>query len=100
MFGTALFDDAYGLGYLPLLTGANVQPVAVKGVRHKGVGELVALEHLKANRYAVTYNIDGCSWLYEGFFDETALTMVLENVICGAGQIANGVLESSYYDKA
>ena len=99
LFCTALFDDAYGLGYLPLAEGAQVQPVAVKGVRHSGVGELVALEHLKANRYTVTYNIDGCSWLYEGIFDEAALIMTLETVICGAGQIANGVLESRYYDK-
>lgn len=100
LFATALFDDAYGLGYLPLAGKADVRPVTIRGVHHHGVGELVSFEHLDGDRYAVGYNIDGVSWLYEGEFDERSLTMTLDHVICGQGAIANGVLESSYYDKA
>ncbi len=99
LFATALFDDAYGLGYLPLAASGAVKPVTIVGKQHRGTGELAGLDHLKDKRYAVSYNIDGCSWLYEGAFDEAALTMTLDRVICGAGKAANGVLESSFYDK-
>ena len=99
LFATALFDDAYGLGYLPLQEDAEVKPVKISGVRHHGAGELAAFDHLKDNHYVLTYNIDGCSWVYEGVFNETALTMALERVICGDGDIANGVLEAHSYDK-
>jgi dipeptidyl aminopeptidase/acylaminoacyl peptidase len=97
---TSLFADTYGLGYLSLGAGSEVKEVRIVGAQHSGVGELTGLDHLHDNRYEVAYNIDGCSWLYEGVFDEARLEMTLDRVICGAGQIANGVLESSYYDKA
>ena len=100
LFTTALFDDAYGLGYFALDDPQAMQPVRVTGTKHKGSGELVGLDHLKGNRYALKYNIDGCSWLYEGTFDESALKMRLDAVICGRGDTANGVLESARYDKA
>jgi pimeloyl-ACP methyl ester carboxylesterase len=100
LFITALFSDAYGLGYFTLDNPGDVKPVRVTGLKHKGAGELVGLEHLKGNRYAVKYNIDGCSWLYEGAFDERALKMTLDAVICGRGETVGGVLESSHYDKA
>ena len=44
------------------------------------------------------YNIDGASWLYEGAFDEAALTMSLERVICGEGRLEGGVMQSARYD--
>lgn len=97
---TALFEDTYGLGYLDLNGPADIQHVAVTGQRHTGVGEFTGLDHLKDNRYRLTYNIDGCSWLYEGEFDVATLTMTLRHALCGAGEIANGVLESTHYDKA
>ncbi len=97
---TSLFSDTYGLGYLRLTPPGAVKEVTVVGGAHSGVGELTGLDHLRDNRYEVSYNIDGCSWLYEGAFDEARLEMKLDRVISGAGQIASGVLESSYYDKA
>jgi len=100
VFGTALFEDTYGLGYLSFANPADVKRVATTGQVHRGVGELTGLDQLKDNRYQVSYNIDGCAWLYEGEFDEAKLEMKLTHVICGAGEIANGVLESSHYDKA
>jgi len=99
---TALFDDAYGLGYIDLTHGAPaaVLPVTVTGRKHKGVGEFVGLDHLRGNRFTLTYNIDGVSWLYEGEFDAAARTMTLLFVLAGKGAIANGVLESAAYDEA
>ncbi len=69
---TALFDDAYGLGYLPLDGPRQLEPVAISGAIHQGSGELVGLHHLDGDRYSVEYNIDGCSWLYAGRFDNAA----------------------------
>src|SRR5207248_10560178 len=43
--------------------------------------------------------IDGCSWLYEGTFEEASLTMKLERVLCGRGELANGKLEAFSYEK-
>jgi dipeptidyl aminopeptidase/acylaminoacyl peptidase len=99
---TALFNDAYGLGYIDLAGGlpATVQPVKTRGVKHKGVGEFVGLDHLRANRFSLHYNIDGVSWLYEGEFDAAAREMKLLYVLAGKGAISNGVLESRSYDAA
>ena len=99
LFITSLFVDSYGLGYLNLSDRAAVQPVEISGVQHSGMGELVALSHLRDTRYALEYNVDGCSWLYEGTFDESSLTMRLERALCGAGRLANGMLEAVFYEK-
>lgn len=100
LFLTTLFEDTRGLGYLSLTDAGEVQPVAVTGTAHQGLGEMTALEHLEGEHYLVGYNIDGCSWLYEGRFDEAARRMTLEAVLCGQGALSNGVLESHRYDKA
>jgi pimeloyl-ACP methyl ester carboxylesterase len=99
LFVTALFSDQYGLGYFPLSNPDQIGPVQVAGIVHTGFGEMVYLEHLDGNHYLVGYNIDGCSWLYEGKFDETQRVMELKHVICGQGVLANGVLEHVQYDK-
>ena len=67
---------------------------------HGGIGELEALEQLRDQRYLVGYNVNGCSWRYEGSFDQQRLQMTLDRVICGTGTLRNGVLESVRYDKA
>ena len=99
IFTTALFADTYSLGFLDLKAPTNVQPVSILGAVHKGAGDLVACRHLNKNRYMLEYNIDGCSWLYEGAFDEKSRVMKLGAVICGTGVLSNGVLDSVNYDK-
>ena len=99
LFVTALFEDTRGLGYLALDDPERVFPVKLEGVAHHGIGELEKLEHLQEDRYLMTFNIEGCSWLYEGRFNIDRLVMSLEHVICGNGQLANGVLEHVYYDE-
>jgi dipeptidyl aminopeptidase/acylaminoacyl peptidase len=97
---TALFADTYGLGYLAFDQPTVVQPVTINGLRHQGVGELVGLEHVYANHYLISYNIDGCSWAYEGAFEEAARTFTVTRVICGEGVLQNGVLEAIHHEQA
>ncbi|MFL5735357.1 MAG: prolyl oligopeptidase family serine peptidase [Chloroflexia bacterium] len=96
---TALFDDAYSIGYIDLREPGEVKPVTLQGTVHSGTGEMTQLTHLHDDRYLVQYNIDGCSWAYEGTFNEEALTLDLDKVICGQGQLAGGVAEGIHYDK-
>jgi pimeloyl-ACP methyl ester carboxylesterase len=117
LFTTALFSDAFGLGYFRLNHPEAVKPVTVTGAALVAVagaapvtvagaalgdaaGELVGLKHVDGPRYLVEYNRDGCSWLYEGIFDESTLTMKLGAVVCGQGQLTSGVLESVHFDRA
>ncbi len=99
LFFTSLFADRYGLGYFPLADPTAVRPVEILGTVHTGDGELESLEHLAGDRYLVQYNIDGCSWAYEGIFDEARLRMTLTRVICGQGRLSDGVLQSIRYDR-
>jgi pimeloyl-ACP methyl ester carboxylesterase len=99
LFTTARFDDTFGLGYLDLNSPDAIQRVPITGIAHNGVGELVGCRHLQKNRYALEYNIDGCSWLYPATFDARSRTMKLGAPLCGAGTLSNGVLDSFHYDK-
>lgn len=96
---SALFDDTYSLGYLDPANAENAQPVMVKGVKHSGAGEMVGLRHLTADRYALEYNIDGVSWLYEGKFDLPQRVFSVTRVLCGEGELANGVLGHYAFEK-
>ncbi|MGC8779767.1 MAG: alpha/beta hydrolase family protein [Anaerolineae bacterium] len=100
LFLTSLFDDRYGLGYFPISNPAAIRPVEIVGAAHTGAGELDHLEHLAGNRYLLVYNIDGCSWAYEGVFDEAGPRMTLDRVICGQGVLRDGVLQAIRYEKA
>lgn len=100
LFFTSLFSDTYGLGYMGLAQGDTPMEVAVEGAVHTGEGELVEVERMHDDVYVMNYNIDGCSWLYEARFDEAALRMTLEHVLCGTGELSAGVLESFRYDRA
>jgi len=96
---TALFNDSYGLAYLDLHRPSRLEPIAIEGAVHTGSGELTGIEKLGENRYQVSYNIDGCSWAYEGSFDEPARVLRLGAILCGTGELANGVMESIRYDE-
>lgn len=96
---SAFFEDTYSPVYLELNGKEELKAMQVEGIVHKGSGELVGLRHLEANRFCLEYNIDGVSWLYEVDLDITALKIKAKQVICGQGELANGVLESWDYDK-
>ena len=99
LFTTMLFDDAGGLGYLPLDGSGTIQPVGIEGIKHSGRGELEGLRWLHGARYGLYYNIDGVSWAYEGTFDEDAPTMRLDTVVCGQEPLAGGVMKAIHYDE-
>jgi dienelactone hydrolase len=95
---TSLFSDTYGLGLLRLDGPQEVAPVEITGTAHRGAGELVGLRHVAGDRYAVAFNIDGCSWLYEGVFRSDRPALELDAVVCGRGELSGGVLESHHHD--
>jgi dipeptidyl aminopeptidase/acylaminoacyl peptidase len=96
---TTLFDDAGSLAYLAFDRPGEVEPVAVEGLAHDGAGQLEGLEHLAGDRYAVTFNIDGCSWVYAGSFDESSRSFAVDRVLVGQGELAGGVLHGIDYDE-
>jgi esterase/lipase len=98
IFTTALFSDTYGLGYLDLENPTVVKPVEITGLTHKGNGEMVNFNHLESNRYQVEYNIDGCSWVYEGDFDAGSLQVKMVAVVSGEGELSGGVLDSILFN--
>jgi pimeloyl-ACP methyl ester carboxylesterase len=99
LVSSALFDDKYSLSLIDLSKPGQVQPVKLEGLLHTGMGEMTGFHRLKGTRYAVQFNIDGCSWLYEGVLNEEKRLMSLKFVVCGEGDLADGVLQHWYYDK-
>jgi len=95
----SVFEDTYSLGYIPLNQPGKLFPVKLKGIQHEGVGEMTGVTHLDGDHYAIAYNIDGCSWLYEGVFNEEKRTMKLTNIIVGDEPLDSGVLEHYEYNK-
>lgn len=96
---SAVFDDAFSLGYIDLKKPGVIQPVKMKGLLHTGVGEMTGIAHLVGNRYLVGYNIDGCSWVYETTFSEARLTMTVKHELVGAAPLDGGTLEHIDYNR-
>ena len=95
---TALFDDAGSLGYLDLAHPGKVEPVSIDGLVHDGVGELERIQHLEGDRFALVYNIDGCSWAYDSRLDEATRTVTASRALVGRDDLADGVLHGIHYD--
>ena len=96
----AVFDDCFGLAYLNPAEPDKVVEVKVTGLQHAGAGELVQLAEGGDGRWLLEYNIDGCSWLYEGTFSPKRLQFDVTAVLVGKnGPLTNGMLESFYYDE-
>jgi len=96
---SSIFEDTYSLGYLDFKKPGEVKPIKLKGLAHTGVGEMENIAPLNGNRYLVTFNIDGCSWAYEGLFDEARLSMDLKYVLVGEEPFEGGMLEHMDYDR-
>jgi pimeloyl-ACP methyl ester carboxylesterase len=95
----AVFEDTYNPGYIRFAKAGEILPVEVNGIIHKGFGELTGLKYLFDDHYLVSYNIDGCSWVYEGVFNEQKLTLRLRNVLIGRQPLDDGKLERIDYDE-
>jgi len=97
---TSIFTDTYSPALFEIGTLAGLQPVAVEGIRHSGAGEMTGIYSLGGDRYALDYNIDGVSWLYEAAFDATRKVLAVRHVLVGEGVLANGMLESFFHEKS
>ena len=100
VLGTSLFSDTGSPGYLDLSGAGEIEPVAIEGLVHEGTGELEDLVHLEGDRYAATYNIDGCSWAYEVRLDEDARRLRVERLLVGRGELEGGILHGLSFDEA
>jgi len=96
---SSVFEDTYSLGYVNFKKPGEMAPIKLKGVVHTGVGEMENILHLKGDHYAVTFNIDGCTWVYEGAFNEEKLTMNFKRVVVGEEPFDGGMMEHLDYDK-
>ena len=96
---SSVFEDTYSLGYIDLKQPGTLKPVTINGQKHSGLGEMTGIQRLYENRYAVSYNIDGCSLVYDGKFDETELSLKLKHVVVGEMPLENGELEHIDYNK-
>jgi dipeptidyl aminopeptidase/acylaminoacyl peptidase len=96
---SSISDDTGSLGFLDFDRLGEIEPVAVEGIRHEGVGELEGVTHMEGDRYTLLYNIDGCSWAYEARFDEPGRTATVERVLVGEDELAGGVLHGLHYDE-
>ncbi len=95
---TTAYDDKGSPAYLPLDSG-ELEQVTVKGVQHEGVGELERLQHLRDDRFAAVYNIDGVSWVYDASFDEPSRTLSLDRAVVGEGELADGMVHGLDLDE-
>ena len=92
LFKTTLFNDAGSLACLRLDDPSELIHVSVFGVTHKGAGELEDIRKVDRNRFLLRYNIDGCSWIYEGrFHDGSKPRLVVEERIVGPFPASAGV---------
>ena len=95
---SSVFEDTFSLGYISFDKPGTLEPVELRGVKHNGVGEMEAVTHLFKDHYLLYFNIDGCSWVYEGIFDEKKRRMTLVNTLVGVPPLDNGMLERVHYD--
>jgi dipeptidyl aminopeptidase/acylaminoacyl peptidase len=98
LLATTLYDDTGSLAFLELGRPGEVEPVSIDGLAHDGAGELEGLDHLDGDRYSLTYNIDGCSWVYAGTFDDASRSFSVDRVLVGEGELAGGVLHGIHFD--
>ncbi len=99
LFTNGIYSDTYGLARLALNRPDEAEPVTITGTVHEGMGELEGVRHLRGDRYAVEYNIDGCAWVYEGCYRAPDRVMALDRVVVGPEPLAGGVLKGLHYDR-
>ncbi len=96
---SSIYSDCYAPVILDLRQPGKLEPVSVEGIVHKGQGELVEISHLQDELFSILYNIDGCSWLYEAELDIDNRRLLIRSTIVGLGDMSNGVMFSSTYEK-
>jgi esterase/lipase len=93
LFRTTLLEDSGSLAYLRLVNPTELVPVSVKGIKHRGVGELEDFRKIEGNRYLLQYNIDGCTWIYEGGISSGSKPhFTIEKTVGGTRPVSDGMV--------
>jgi dipeptidyl aminopeptidase/acylaminoacyl peptidase len=95
---SSVFEDTYGIGYIDFAKPGVMERVQLKGGKHKGAGEMEGIDHLFKDHYLIVFNIDGCSWVYEGVLDEKKRIMTIKHTLVGARPLGDGMLERVNYN--
>ena len=96
---TSIYEDTFSIGYISFDQPGTMQPVKLAGIQHTGAGELTGLQHMYGQHYAVSFNIDGCSIVYDGKFDQEELAIKLKHMVVGETPLESGELEHLDYNK-
>ncbi|MHA2407777.1 MAG: alpha/beta hydrolase family protein [Candidatus Ranarchaeia archaeon] len=89
---TTLFDDLGGIAYLDLENPNEFHPIEIEGIEHTGVGQLTSLDHVIEDKFVLTYNIDGVSWLYQArLLTGKSTKLVVEHTLFGKPPLNDGV---------
>ena len=96
---TSIYEDTYSIAYISFDQPGTMQPIKVTGTQHSGAGEMTGLHHMYGQHYSVSYNIDGCSIVYDGKFDQEELSIKLKHMVVGELPLDNGELEHLDYNK-
>ncbi|HZD12592.1 MAG TPA: prolyl oligopeptidase family serine peptidase, partial [Candidatus Binatus sp.] len=94
IFRSSIFADYGSPTLLRLDNPSRPVELTVKGLQHKGSGELGDVKHVKWDIFLLDYNIDGVSWIYETRYREDSAQPWLEvtRVLVGQGGLADGVV--------
>lgn len=99
IFKSTIFNDYGSLCYLPLDEPSKVVEVPVSGLHHQGVGALEDVRLVHGDCFLLQYNIDGCSWLYEGRLHKNgSLHFAVERILCGLPPTSEGVLQGVEFE--
>ncbi|MCX6067169.1 MAG: prolyl oligopeptidase family serine peptidase, partial [Chloroflexi bacterium] len=60
---------------------------------------MTGIEHLYRKHFAIFYNIDGCSLVYDAKFNEDELSFKIKHMVVGDLPLENGELEHLDYNK-
>jgi len=99
LVSSSVFEDTFSLGYISLTKPGEIEKVQLKGIKHRGSGEMEGVTHLFKEHYMIRFNIDGCSWVYEGVFDEKKRAMNIKHVLVGRKPFDGGMLHEVQHNR-
>ena len=89
---TTLLSDEGSLAYISFDNPAKLTPVQVSGIKHRGSGELEDVRK-DDDKYLLQYNIDGCTWIYEGKFSNAKKPrFTIDRTLVGKPPVSDGVV--------
>ncbi len=97
---TTEFDDLGGFALMDINSPQDLREIKITNLKHDGMGELHDVDHIEENRFLITYNIDGCSWIYEAEFDIDKHQMKITGVVAGNPPLNGGITLGVQWDRS